>query len=64
MNDILYGVGGLIAGVGAMLLYALAIGKGAKAKAADILRDAQQSAKDATAFYILTYPFSHVRKSF
>ena len=46
MNEILYGAGGLIAGVGAVLLYTLAIGKGAKAKAADILRDAEQSAKD------------------
>ena len=46
MNEILYGVGGLVAGIGTVLLYTLAIGKGAKAKAADILRDAEQSAKD------------------
>jgi len=46
MNEILYGAGGLVAGVGAMMMYALAIGKGARAKAADILQDAERSAKD------------------
>jgi len=46
MNEIVYGVGGLVVGVGTMLLYTLAIGKGAKAKAADILSDAERTAKD------------------
>lgn len=34
---ILGGVGGLVLGVGAMLVYSLAIGKGAKAKADALL---------------------------
>ena len=38
--DIVYGVGGLILGVGTMVLYTLVIGKGAKTKAAEILNEA------------------------
>ena len=44
--DIVYGVGGLILGVGTMVLYTLVIGKGAKTKAAEILSEAERSAKD------------------
>ena len=44
--DIVYGVGGLILGVGTMVLYTLVIGKGAKTKAAEILNEAERSAKD------------------
>jgi len=44
--EIVYGLGGLILGVGTMLLYTLAIGKGAKTKAADILNEAERTAKD------------------
>lgn len=41
---ILGGVGGLVLGVGAMLVYSLAIGKGAKAKADALLDEAQRAA--------------------
>jgi ribonuclease Y len=44
MIEIFYGVGGLILGIGTMLIYSLVIGKGAKAKATDILNDAQRAA--------------------
>ena len=44
--DIAYGVGGLVLGIGTMVLYTLVIGKGAKAKAAEILNEADRSAKD------------------
>ena len=46
MNEIVYGVGGLAVGISTVLLYTLAIGKGAKAKAADILKEAERSAKE------------------
>ncbi|MEL7496762.1 MAG: ribonuclease Y [Planctomycetota bacterium] len=46
MMEAIYGaVGGLVAGVGAMLIYSLAIGKGAKAKAEEIVSEAQRSAE-------------------
>ena len=41
---LLAGFGGLVAGVGVMLIYSLAIGKGAKAKAEEVLNEAQRAA--------------------
>lgn len=44
IDEMIYGIGGLVLGAGVMLFYSLVIGKGAKAKATDILNDAQRAA--------------------
>ncbi|MCL4134441.1 UNVERIFIED_CONTAM: hypothetical protein GTU68_029513 [Idotea baltica] len=44
MDVILSAIGGLVVGAGSLVFYWLAIGKGAKARAAEILNDAQRSA--------------------
>jgi ribonuclease Y len=42
--EIIYGIVGLVLGAGTLLVYSLAIGKGAKVRANDILNDAQRAA--------------------
>lgn len=45
-EEILSAVGGLIVGIGGMLLYSFVIGKGARAKASEIVEQAERNAAD------------------